>query len=200
MGIFSASTGSSYPQNLNVMNGIGREVKNMQTVQVFKDETGTKRVLLGRGADDFYGLKVSKPTFNVFTASNDELVFNSSQNVFKIVDIQEITTFETTLPNCPAGETLAATSSSTFNHSLGYTPITAGFYQSGSSFLTLPYATVAAPQVDNSVLVTTQLQASATDFTVKQVVLIDCASSGTGITLTLDEIGVKVYMLQESAE
>ncbi len=72
-------------QVTTTVNGVIRDLEAMQTTQVFKDDTGQKRVLLGKGANDFYGLKVSAAGVDVHTATNSQLVFNSNQNVPKIV-------------------------------------------------------------------------------------------------------------------
>ena len=60
------------------------------------------RVSLGLLSDGSYGLKVSQPGFDVLTATDDELVFNSGQNVFKIVASDTVVL---------AGRSLGATSS-----------------------------------------------------------------------------------------
>lgn len=77
--------GSDLPTVISDVNQNVLELKNRETTEIFKDDTGIRRVLLGKGADGFYGLKVSKPTFDVYSAGDDELAFNSDQNVFKIV-------------------------------------------------------------------------------------------------------------------
>ena len=71
--------------NVGQINDMIRSLIKREQVQIFKDETGTRRVLLGRGPNGFHGLKVSKPDNDVYTAADSELVFNSDQNVFKIV-------------------------------------------------------------------------------------------------------------------
>lgn len=59
------------------------------------DIDGTPRVIMGATGIDSatgatqYGLKVSKPGFDATTATDSELVFNSNQNVFKIVRVVE---------------------------------------------------------------------------------------------------------------
>lgn len=88
---------SNDPQNMaNEINKNILELKNNEVTQYFKDDTGTRRVQLGKGADGFYGLKVSQEGYDVFTASNDQLVFNSDNNTFKIVAQGEVTL---TVPN-----------------------------------------------------------------------------------------------------
>lgn len=76
---------NSYGQNLNEINGIMRTIQNEQRVKIFKDDVGMRRVLLGKGKDGFYGMKVSPDGTDVTTAADDELIFNSNQNVFKVL-------------------------------------------------------------------------------------------------------------------
>lgn len=78
---------SSGAQVTNQINGVARDLQALQTTQIFKDDTGTRRVLLGKGADGFYGLKVSETGTDVYVAGNDELIFNSDQNMFKIAAV-----------------------------------------------------------------------------------------------------------------
>lgn len=82
-GVLSTNSNSS---NWNQVNGLAKQVQAREVTQVFKDDIdSTRRVLLGKGADGFYGLKVSPPGVDVYTAADSELVFNSNQNVLKIV-------------------------------------------------------------------------------------------------------------------
>lgn len=70
---------------LNATNNVVRELNARDVTEVFKDDTGTRRVLLGKGADGFYGVKVSKAGFDVYDTGNENLVMNSDQNMPKIV-------------------------------------------------------------------------------------------------------------------
>lgn len=40
-------------------------LENINRTQIFKDETGTKRIILGRLPDGTYGMIVSKPNIDV---------------------------------------------------------------------------------------------------------------------------------------
>lgn len=40
-------------------------LENINRTQIFKDETGVNRIILGRFPDGTYGLIVSKPTYDV---------------------------------------------------------------------------------------------------------------------------------------
>ncbi len=48
------------------------------------DNDNVNRVVMGKLGDNEYGLKVSQPGYDAATADNNNLIFNSSQNVFKI--------------------------------------------------------------------------------------------------------------------
>ena len=96
--------GSDLASTQTQMNKNILELKNNETTQIFKDDTGTRRVLLGKGNDGFYGLKVSSEGTDVFTAADDELIFNSNQNVFKIYDSGTITVTATAASATYTGE------------------------------------------------------------------------------------------------
>lgn len=85
MSVTPVNSSSSQAAVANTVNNLAKELESTKSVQVFKDDTGTRRVLLGRGEGGFNGLKVSQPGFDVTTAANNELVFNSDFNVPKIV-------------------------------------------------------------------------------------------------------------------
>lgn len=116
------STQNSDITNLGQINDMMRELSKLDEIQIFKDDSGTRRVLLGKGKDGFYGLKVSQPGVDVWDAANDELVFNSEQNVFKIV--QDPVTVPVTAP-------ANTTNSTTIAHNLGYKPAIVAFLEAG---------------------------------------------------------------------
>ena len=110
----SVSTSNSDDSNMNQINDLARTVRASERTQIFKDDAGTRRVLLGKGKDDFYGLKVSPAGTDVYDAADDDLIFNSNQNVFKIV------TSGTHVLTRPAGNT---SESDSVAHGLSYIPI-----------------------------------------------------------------------------
>ncbi len=117
----TVNSSSSQAAITNEINNLQRELKNKDTVQVFKDDTGTRRVLLGKGADGFYGVKVSQEGNDVYDAADENLVFNSDNNLFKIHSVAEATL---SVPNpWPATNTQTATVA----HNLGYTPAVMAF-------------------------------------------------------------------------
>jgi len=67
------------------LNEWGRQISNEGITKIFKDDSGTQRVLLGKGSDGFQGIKVSQEGYDVDTAAEDELVMSSDFNSFKII-------------------------------------------------------------------------------------------------------------------
>jgi hypothetical protein len=82
--------------------------------------------LLGKGANNFYGLKVSKPGIDVYTAPDSDLIFNSSQNVFKIVQSGTVDIVT------GAGEA----NDVTVTHNLGYAPVVIAYLQLTDGIIT----------------------------------------------------------------
>lgn len=89
------STSNSNGSNLNSINALMREVNNDRNVRVIKDEHGTRVVMLDKN-----GLRTTAVGggIDVFTATDDQLTFNSARNTLKIV-----TTGTLTLPGFVLG-------------------------------------------------------------------------------------------------
>lgn len=93
-------------------------------------QVNTNRVLMGNQSVYGEGFYVTKPGIDVKTAKSDaDFIFNSNQNVFKIV---ETGTTNVTTP--------AAISSANFtiNHNLGFVPITIAYINNAYQFIPLP--------------------------------------------------------------
>lgn len=110
----------------------------------YASDVSTPRVEFGKFANSSgsgYGLKVSKPGYNVQTATSDQLAFNSDQNVFKIV---KKVTGSFNMPNTGARQQ----NQITITHDMGYVPLiqasvafTANSETGAGTFL-LPYQTI----------------------------------------------------------
>jgi hypothetical protein len=132
------SSNSSGIEVSTSVNGVIRDLQGMQTTQIFKDDSGTRRVLLGKGSDGFYGLKVSQEGQDVYTADNTDLVFNSDNNLFKIISTGEVS-INVPDPFTTASSPLTATipHGQSFTPSfLAYVSIPAGSGVVGSGVLT----------------------------------------------------------------
>lgn len=69
---------------VNQVNQNIAQLKVQDVTNIFKDDTGTRRVLLGKGKDGFYGMKVSQAGTDVYDGADEDMVFNSDNNLFKI--------------------------------------------------------------------------------------------------------------------
>ena len=184
MGNTPTNSDSSASQVTNQINGVARDLQALQTTQIFKDDTGTRRVLLGKGADGFYGLKVSQEGVDVFSAANDDLVFNSDQNVFKIVSSG------TSIIDATSA-TAGVAISNTVAHNLGYIPAFQAYYSAGGFFYQLPNST--GWGASGGVMTFTNWIFAAVDDTNIYLYFIPSASGDIGL------FPVKYYLLQETA-
>lgn len=185
MALTAVSSTNSESSNWSQVNNMIRDINAKEKVQVFKDDTGTRRVLLGKGADGFYGLKVSKEGEDVYTAANDQLVFNSDNNVFKIVKTDTVT-----LPlDYSDGSTTW-----TIPHNLGFVPTYEVYLLYGSTRYQLPFI--------NSFVVGTPPSAD-----VVPSVIVNASADSTNLYITWNEGGstgvveqtFRYYLRQETA-
>ena len=126
---------SSNPTNWNQVNILAKDVGKSKVTQIFNDQTD-RRVLLGKGKSDFYGLKVSKPGFDVYDAGDDDLIFNSDNNVFKIV-LSGVTTISVAAFDTYEEVNVA--------HGLGYAPLVVAYVDvvgDGANYDALPYTSI----------------------------------------------------------
>lgn len=202
MPITPATGDSSSSQIANQLNTLARDVQGLQQVQVFKDETGTRRVLLGKQGDGSYGLKVSKPTFDVYDATDSNLIFNSSQNVFKIVQSDTVSQTLTNTANVVSGAEANNPQIWPIPHNLGFSPAflvymtaPAGFVE-GSALFQLPHTTFFNDGTVNDGFFFTHFHATAdsTNLYIKYNHLVNTDYSPSSPTFT-----IRYYLLQETA-
>jgi hypothetical protein len=195
MGTTPTNSDSSGAQVTNQINSVARDVQALQTTQIFKDDTGTRRVLLGKGADDFYGLKVSQSGVDVYAAGDADLVFNSNQNVFKIVASGTAIMPAAAITASPFW---SQTSQVSVTHSLGYAPVILAFYDSGTTYE--PFVTgtqLAVTGISGSNITISSLrQTTVTSTTTSanfQITYIDTGGN------SYNSFNIKYYLLQETA-
>lgn len=87
---------------------------------VGRDENNLIRMLILANGSDFV-MKVSKEGFDALTASNEDLIFNSSQNIFKIVDSDTVTAPVATA-TMTASTMAYGSATTTIPHGLSYAP------------------------------------------------------------------------------
>lgn len=155
------------------------------------DANGIGLAQFGKFADGTIALKVAKSGIEVSSATNDQLIFNSSQDVFKIVGKYTASFSFTT----SAGET---TASATITHNLGYVPTRMSFL-TGSLLYTsptnapLPYVIPGSATATglNMVCVVADVQADTSTIGYSVSIF---AGSGQAISGT-----ITAYILQETA-
>lgn len=162
-----------------------RQISNEDKTKVYKDESGTNRVLLGQGADNFYGMKVSQEGVDVYGAADEDLVFNSDHNLFKIISSGYTTV---------SGSLVSGTNptTTTVPHSLGYPPTIIAYLQYTNGSHMLPYVSVGLVGTADAGKVNWMIDVHA-DSTNMYFTFTDSGQS-TGGTYT-----IKYYIIQETA-
>lgn len=189
---------NSLTQNLSQATDMFRELYNRTITEVFKDDNGVQRVLLGKGANGFYGLKVSKPGYDVYDATDAQLIFNSAQNILKIASSGTTTVALPTLSNSSVG-VKNITSRTTVAHGLGYRPIVIA-YRGSSSQEPLPYTTQMAAVLGVTVGYTRTIEIFVDDTNVYFDATTTCYNwAASANNAPADTDTVKYYLLQETA-
>lgn len=102
------------------------------TTKVYYDNTNS-RIVEGKLPDGTYGLWVSKPGFNAEdkdAAINDNLIFNSNNDIFRIVLSG---TAQLAIPAHPWSSTMVVSDNLSIPHNLGYTPVPLIYVTDGGS-------------------------------------------------------------------
>ena len=110
--------GTDPSQQMAIINKNFAELDNETVKKLYDDSTGTHRIFIDASVPV---IKISKAGVDVTTATDDQLTFNSQQNIFKIVKkiTGTIPQFNTTYSgSVTSGGTLL-----TIPHGLSYTPI-----------------------------------------------------------------------------
>lgn len=184
---------------VNQVNQNIAQLKVQDTTNIFKDDAGTRRVLLGKGKDGFYGLKVSQEGTDVYDGANADMVFNSDNNLFKIVSSD---TVDVTVSNPMAsGTKVTATIAHGLSSAPAYIafvtiPAGAGVYATEGQLSQLPALLVNEDIADvgGAVVIYAQGRVDATNlyFDVINV-------SGSSIADLGTPWSFKYYILQETA-
>lgn len=189
--------------------GLARGVQQLGSPNVYVDSgnenivvakndsanTSTPQVLMGNQVNFGEGFYVTKPGIDVTSAkSPDDFIFNSNQNVFKIVKTGFLTIPGYSGGPSSAGNYLTYTSTTTEHHGLSYVPAVLGYYSdtSSTSFLPLPYSIALGSG-------TTASWFSVSIQVYEDIIEAESVTTITGnTTFTNGDITVKYYLLQES--
>lgn len=150
---------------------------------IYYDDSGIPNVLIGKrpltGVRGFY---VASPGIDVTIATDAQLIFNSSQDIFKIV-----TSGIATIPAVAS----TGRSSITVTHNLGFVPSIVGYTVVDGIYGPLPSIVVNLTGTVAYIIDIENLTTTTVDF-VTQV-------NSTAIPSGLSAIPVKYYLLQETA-
>lgn len=116
------------------INEWGRQISNESRTSITNDDTGKARLLIGYQSNGFtngnVGVKMSQSTYDVQSATSDQLVFSTDFNLFKIVG------GGTANVNLPDPLVASTTYSKTVAHGLGYAPAFLAFVTLPSTWTT----------------------------------------------------------------
>lgn len=130
----------------------------------FQMSDGANNIInIGKDSVGNYTLKVSQPGFNAFDAADSNLIFNSSQNIFKIVDkVTRVTATYSISGTASEWKSFNVMSPDVYQHNLGYIPVVIAFIEvSAGQRVLMPYTFSSTPTT--SQFVTTQVSVNATD-------------------------------------
>lgn len=184
-------------QQLAMINNNFAQLDNENVKKLFYDVNGTPSIFIGIDQDQASVIKVAKPGVDVTTATNDQLAFNSAQDVFKVVASG---TASISAPSASTNNSQAtATTNATVTHGLGYTPAVLAFLTLGSNvYRPIPYTVsgIINSTVGNWTNSVLYYQVDSTSLTlISQYTQSSTTSqSGSGLGGT-----IKYYLLQETA-
>src|SRR5688572_1485003 len=164
----------------------------------FQNPSGKGLAQFGVFSNGRVALKVAKDGFDAGTADDVDLVFNSENNLFKIVDskvvvVPGITTVADGTNTYSGGQTTA------YPHELGFAPLVIAFVESSGGYTLMPYSEVVSANDANGGIISNIYRITTT----KESVLIFryAVSYSPGILgQTLSPVNVKYFLLQETAE
>lgn len=149
-------------------------------------------------SDGTTALKVAKPGFEVSTATNSQLVFNSNQDIFKIVG-----TGTGVAPTVTTGadgtNTYSGFATNPYPHGLGFTPAIIAYYlQSANSYVLMPYSEVVSASAPQGGIISSIYRTTVDSNNVYIFHYVVTYSPGIG-SGTYPGASVKYYLLQETA-
>lgn len=176
------------------VNEWGRRISAEDRTKIIKDASGTQRILFGEGQNQFYGMKVSQSGYDVGSATDAQLIFNSNQNVFKIVKIMPLSL------DIPLSGGSGSFGSTTQAHGLIGTPAHQAFITVDPFLAAFGSGTTNGPNptVINAISGTSVVTIATSQVTVDATNVIFTAYVGVIGSLTL-HFSAKVYILQETA-
>lgn len=187
---------------VNAINNNFRQVEAENRTKVVRDEDGNNRVILGRYPDGRYGLKVAERGKDVLEASEDELIFDSSNNLFKIVKSGTIALTMPTVNNGAQSSFVEGMAT----HDLGYSPLVIAFMtysspQSPNTIITRMFGSgvVGARSVSTTAVTIGYLSDETVEANTQDVRFRWRVANATGVPQAPINASIKYYLLTETA-
>lgn len=169
------------------------------------DASNNHVALAGKDSTGAIVFKVAKPGFNAITATNDQLIFNSAQNTFKIVSSATIVIPQVVL----SGASIGGVSRYTLTHNLGYAPVVIAFLVDINGN-TSPVPGFRSPDGEANIYVGTSqvntilqqnewITYTTSNSTVVFANYFSNPNNYSGGTYTATAVNIKYYLLQETA-
>lgn len=196
-----------------VLTGNARGIQQFGSPNLFADsgnnffgvsKNTVQQVLMGNQAAFGEGLYVTKDGIDASKAiSPDDFIFNSNQDVFKIIDVITIQAEAYTTVTAAMGQVAVDTNKTFYNHDLGFAPIAIGFVPSTAAipnYFQVP-RTVYGISGDNIryASATTQVYTTSTQIVFQITTFLSAIGALGGFSANISAGSVKVFLLQESA-
>lgn len=151
------------------------------------------RLLIGKDSTGSYVVKVSKAGFNAFDTADANLVFNSGQNVFKIVSSGTLTIPGFTVTSGGAGVYAQNSSAISTAHGLGIIPMVTAVLNISPNFYPLPYVSATPGGGATALWLQIYCWSDSTTLHFGQ------SAMSVGLTVAIPAAPIKYYLLQETA-
>lgn len=187
-------------QNHNAGEAALEDGLKLKERQILAVQNGFNKAAFGfYGTANKFGLKVAQEGVDVLTASDDQLIFNSEQNVFKIVESGTLSVTLSGVSQTTVGVDLGGGSTS-YGHSLGYRPVVVAYVNFAGVFSVPLPTTFMDTGAFHTLFTNFNIRSYTTEIRVdvSEVLTVVDASSG-GFTGGGGVYEIKFYLLQETA-
>ena len=203
----SQITGRVFPRQIS--SGSGRGIQQFGSPNLFVDsgnnyfgvsKDGIQQVLMGLQPTFGEGFYVTRDGIDVSqTTSTDDFIFNSNQDIFKIVKPISLTIPAYTTATASAGFIINDFASLSVPHGLNYIPAFQAFGNISGGFVDIP-RTIRVVGVDSIdyAWATFQVTVDSTNVTFQISFLVSAIGSMANFFINVASSTVKVYLLQES--
>jgi hypothetical protein len=189
--------GMSDDQLRSALNQNFTQIANESQTKVFKDENGVNRIIMGRYPDGTYGIKASPEGVDVVTAAENQLVFNSNRNMFKIYET-DVVPYSYSFPLHGASSNGVDLESFSIPHDLGYPPVFVVYFDISTYKAPVPHTGINAFAANANAIFTVDAISNDTEIliTVGQAWWTGAGGSIPALSSSGD---FRYYILQETA-